>query len=115
MVRPKRGDAAEVGIGSGLILGWPIAVHPDLGRPAGGRHGGRGQVQDVDAGIARKRGGRIHHPEEPAGLEIEVPDLAVLRLTRGLTHGVDSLGDLASLLGGRQRLELKRVLPRTWR
>ena len=103
------GNAAEIGIGSALILGRPVAIYPNLGRPVSRRHGGGRKIQNVDAGVARERRGGIDHPEEPAGLEIQVSKLAVLGLARGLAHGIDSLGDLASLLGRGQRLELKRT------
>ena len=100
---PRLGSAAD------LTLGRPVAVHPNLSRPVSGRHDRGRRGSECRCRDTRERRGGIDHPEEPAGLEVEVTQLTVLGLAGGLAHGIDSLGDLAALLGRRQSLELERT------
>ena len=85
-----------------------IPVDPDFGRPVGGRDDRGIDVQDVDGRMAGDALG-IDHPEEAAGLEVEVAHDPVLGLAGGAGPDVeDALGDGAALLGRHQRLELHR-------
>ena len=101
----KGPDAPEIGLGGTLIQRGAVAVNPDLVGTLARLHHGRVEIEDVDIRIAGEAR-RVDHPEEAAGLEVEVADPPVLRLAGGLPHGEHPLGHLASLLGGRQGLNL---------
>jgi len=102
------GNPADVRVDPALAAGRAVAVHPHLGRAVVAGEVHRSQVEDVHCRIAGEARG-VGYPEEAAGLEVEVPDLPVLRLGRGLPDRIGPLGDLAPLLRGGQGLELDRA------
>ena len=106
---PRRGgDASQVGVEAAVAAGGAIPVDPDVGRAIGRDQLIRIDVEDVDRGIAGQTVG-VHHPEEPAALEVQVPDLPVLCLAGGLSDRIGPLRDHAALLGGGEGLELQRT------
>ncbi len=100
-------DTPQIGIHPGLAVGGTVAIHVHLCRTIRGRQGGRVEVENVEC---RKAGqtGRIHHPEEPSALEVEITHLTVLGLARRCPDGIRPLRYDAPLLGGRQGLDLYR-------
>ena len=108
IVLPSAVIPPRLGSATGLVLGRAVAVDPNLRWAGGSSHRASGKVQNVDPRVPGDRRGRVDDPEESTGLEIEITQLPVLWLAGSLADGVDPLGNLASLLGGGQRLELKR-------
>ena len=66
------------------------------------------QVQDVDRGITRHHR-RVDHPEEPVGFEVQIAERTVLGFAGGRADGEVPFVDDATLLSGRQCLNLPRA------